>query len=81
MINADDAVNDIKRKILDDPTIEGAKHILVFVGKKGFGPFKKLEIRLGGFVHSDADKKKAEEYAKQSAPGMTLVNEIEVQPG
>ena len=80
MIKADDAVNDIKRKIVDDPTIKGAKHILVFASKKGFGPFKKEEVHLGGFVYTELDKKKAEEYAQQSAPGLTLVNEIEVQP-
>ena len=74
----DEIVDEIKREIGDDPTIEGRAHILVFAGKKGFGPLKKYEIRLSGIVHAEGTKKKAEEHARHAAGETPVVNEIEV---
>jgi osmotically-inducible protein OsmY len=80
MRKAEDIATDVKRQIIDDPTIAGAAHILVFARKKGFGPFKKEEIHLTGIVHVDSDKKKAGEYAQRAAGELKVVNEIEVTP-
>ena len=74
--NIDDLVNEIKREIGDDPTIEGASHILVFNGKKGL--FGKPEVHLGGIVHVESDKRKAEEHAHHAAGVVPVVNNIEV---
>ena len=80
MKTADETAIEIKKKVDDDPTIEGAEHILAFASKKGFGPFKKTEIHLKGVVPTEADKRKAEEHARHSAASIPLVNEIEVRP-
>lgn len=74
----DQVVEGIKRKILDDSTIEGRAHILVFAQKNGVWPFRKVEIRLTGIVHQESDRKKAEEYASHDAGEIPVVNEIEV---
>jgi hypothetical protein len=79
-MKTDDIVNEIKREINDDPTIHGAAHILVFSCKTGIWPFQKSDIRVGGIVHSESDKKKAEEHAKHAAGDLPVVNEIEVVP-
>ena len=78
MLRPDEIVDEIKREINDDPTIEGRSHVLVFAGKKGFGPFKKYEIRLSGIVHIESDRRKAEEHARHAAGELPVVNEIEV---
>ena len=79
MKQPDEIVTAIKREIADDPTIEGAAHILVFHSKKGFGPFKKSEIHISGIVHTEKDKQKAEEHAKHEAGDqLPVVNEIEL---
>ena len=79
MRSADETANEVRRKIDDDPTIEGAEHISTFASKKGFGPFKKAEIHLQGVVRSESDKRKAEEHARHSAASIPIVNEIEIQ--
>ena len=76
----EEVVERIKREIADDPTIEGRAHVLVFAGKKGFGPFKKHEVRLSGIVHKESDKVKSEEHAHHAAGIIPVVNEIEVVP-
>lgn len=80
MLTPEEIVNEIKREINDDPTIEGAAHILVFAAKKGFGPFGKKQIHLKGIVHRELDRKKAEEHGHHAAGEMTVINEIEVAP-
>ena len=70
--------DEIKREIIDDPTIDGATHIHVFPGKGGAWPFKKANIRLTGIVHSEKDSEKAEAHAKYAAGVIPVVNEIEV---
>ena len=72
----DAVVTEIKREINDDPTIAGASHILVYKQKKGL--FGKTDIVIGGTVHNDSDKSKAEEHAQHAAGGIVIVNNIEV---
>jgi len=72
--------DEIKREIIDDPTIDGATHVHVFAGKSGMWPFKKADIRLTGIVHSEGDSAKAEAHAKYAAGVIPVVNEIEVVP-
>lgn len=79
MARGEEIVNEITKKIVNDPTIERNEHILVSFGKKGFGPFKKPEFRLKGVVHKESDKAKAEEHAKASAGDTPVVSEIEVR--
>ena len=79
-MNAEEVVVEIKREISDDPTIEGAAHILVFARKTGVWPFRKEDIRISGIVHLESDKSKAEEHAKHAAGDIPVVNEIEVVP-
>lgn len=78
MISANDAAAEIKRMINDDPTISGAKYVLVYARKKGFGPWKKEEIYLSGHVDSEKDKTKADEIAHHSAGGRTVINQLTV---
>ena len=80
MLSAEEIATEAKREISDDPTIAGAAHILVFARKKGFGPFKKYEVHLSGIVHTESDKRKAEEHARHAAGEMPVVNEMEVVP-
>ncbi len=77
-MDLDDVVRTIKGRISDDPTIEGAAHILVFSRKTGVWPFQKHDIRISGIVHKESDKVKAEEHAVQAAGDTPVVNEIEV---
>ena len=79
MARGEEVVNEITKKILNDPTIERNEHILVSLEKKGFGPFKKPRILLKGVVHKESDKEKAEEHAKSSAGVTPVVNEIELR--
>jgi hypothetical protein len=78
MLNAIQTADEIKRIINDDPTIQEPDHILVYAEKKGFLFFKKEEIHLDGTVHSETDRKKAEELARHYSGGRALVNKIEV---
>ena len=79
-MSAEEIAVEVKREIGDDPTIEGAAHILVFARKTGIWPFRKEDIRLSGIVHVESDKAKAEVHAKHAAGDLPVVNEIEVVP-
>lgn len=79
MARGEEVVNEITKKLLNDPTIERNEHILVSFEKKGFGPFKKPQIRLKGVVHKESDKNKAEEHATASAGDTPVINEIELR--
>ena len=78
MISLEQATNEIKRMIDDDPTISDRRHILVVPRKRGALFFKKEEIHLTGTVQSEVDKRKAEEIARHSAAGREILNEIDV---
>lgn len=71
---------EIKREITDDPTIDGARHIYVFVSKKGIWPFRKDEIHMSGDVHKESDKNKAMEHAKHAAGDTPVFNDILITP-
>ncbi len=81
MISADDAVEEIKKMINEDPTITGAKYVLVYVQKKGFARWKKEEIHLNGHVGSEMERKKIVELANHSAAGRPVISELEVSSG
>jgi hypothetical protein len=81
MIDVDDAVEEIKRMINEDPTITGAKYVLVYAQKKGFLRWKKEEIHLNGHVKNEIERKKIEELATHSAAGRPIINDLEVSSG
>jgi hypothetical protein len=78
MLSAVQTASEIKRIINGDPTILESDHIHVSAEKKGFLFFKKEEIHIGGSVHHDTDKRKAEDVARHYAGGRQLVSEIKV---
>ena len=63
MRDADRVQEQILKIINDDPTIEGAGHIIVSVEKKGVWPRVKEVVVLKGNVRSDSDRVKAEKVA------------------
>ncbi|MAG13696.1 MAG: hypothetical protein CMN78_03765 [Spirochaetales bacterium] len=77
MLSADQAANEIKRIINDDPTISEARHITVTAFRKGFIK-KKESIHLDGSVHNNIDRKKAEDIARQYSGRRELVNGIHI---
>ena len=77
MLSADQTATEIKRIINDDPTISEGRRIIVTASRKGFIK-KKESIHLDGSVHTDTDRKKAEDIARQYSGNRELVNEIQV---
>lgn len=79
-MKVDEAAAKIKQEIINDASLPGAKYLLVFAKKKTFGLLGNEEIRLSGYVDTEEEKAKAEEIAKKSAEGRTVVNQIEISP-
>jgi len=78
MRDANTVQNEILKVINDDPTIEGASHIIVSVEKKGVWPRAKEVVILKGNVRSDSDRVKAERAAALHSAGRQIVNSINV---
>ncbi len=78
MRDADRVQEQILKIINDDPTIEGAGHIIVSVEKKGVWPRVKEVVVLKGNVRSDSDRVKAEKVAALHSAGREVVNGINV---
>ncbi len=78
MRDADRVQSEILRVINDDPTIEGAGHIVVSVEKKGVWPRAREVVVLKGSVRSASDSVKAEKVAIMHAAGREVVNSITV---
>jgi hypothetical protein len=78
MRDSDRIQDEILKVINDDPTIEGAGHIVVSVERKGVWPRAKEVIVLKGSVRSNSDKMKAEKAATLHAAGREVVNSITV---
>ncbi len=78
MRDADRVQDEILKIINDDPTIEGAGHIVVSVEKKGVWPRAKEVVVLKGNVRSASDRQKAEKIATMHAAGREVVNSINI---
>ncbi len=78
MRDADRVQDEILKVINDDPTIEGAAHIVVSVEKKGVWPRAKEVVVLKGSVRSNSDRAKAEKIATMHAAGREVVNDISI---
>ena len=78
MRDGDRVQGEILKVINDDPTIEGAGHIVVSVEKKGVWPRAKEVIVLKGSVRSNSDRLKAEKVAAMHAAGREVVNSLSI---
>ena len=78
MRDAEKVQTEILRVINDDPTIEGASHIIVSVEKKGVWPRAKEVVVLKGSVRSDSDRLKAEKIAALHGAGREVIDSITV---
>lgn len=78
MRDADKVQDEIMRVINDDPTIEGASHIIVSVEKKGVWPRSKEVVVLKGSVRSDNDRLKVEKIAALHGAGRQVVDSLTV---
>ena len=76
MRDAERVQSEILKVINEDPTIEGAGHIVVSVEKKGVWPRAKEVIVLKGNVRSNSDRLKAEKIAVMHAAGREVVNSL-----
>ena len=64
MRDAEKVQNEIIKIINDDPTIQGADHIVVSVEKKGVWPRAREVVILKGNVRSESDRTKAEKVVQ-----------------
>ena len=78
MRDADRVQSEILKVLNDDPTIEGAGHIIVSVEKKGVWPRTREVVVLKGRVRSDSDRVKAQKVASLHSAGREVINSIDV---
>ena len=78
MANAEAVQNEIQKVIGEDPTIRDAHRIIVTVEKQSIFKGGKEIVSLKGHVHTEQDKKKANELAHLHAAGRAVVESLSV---
>jgi osmotically-inducible protein OsmY len=78
VLDAERVQTEIEKDISDDPMIREAMRIEVVVKKTGILGFGKESVVLGGSVHSENDKKRAEQIASFHSGGRPIIDEIQV---
>jgi osmotically-inducible protein OsmY len=78
MMTAEQSADEIRRILIDDPTIQDTRHITISAETRRKFPSKKYQIHLTGTVGSDIDLKKVADIAKRYAGDYPVVNDLTV---